>query len=123
MEEYIRNGIGAVRPYLYGLESTLTVLEALGGSIEERMGGHVEVRLGDSMLVVEVRDDWPPTQVRQSVYIYVGDVDTSYAAAVREGATSVAAPLDKPYAERTCTLTDAFGNTLYVATYTGPHAP
>lgn len=123
MEEYIRHGIGAVRPYLYGLESTIELVEALGGAVVERIGGHVELRVGDSMLVVEVRDDWPATQARQSVYVYVGDVDATYTAALRAGATSDVEPSDKPYAERACTLRDPFGNTWYIATYVGPHAP
>ena len=123
VEEYIRHGIGAARPYLYGDEATILIIEALGGSVVERIGGHVEARIGDSMLVVETRRDWPATQPRQCVYVYVGDVDATYAAAVREGAISEVEPMDKPYAERACTLRDTFGNTWYVATYTGPHAP
>jgi uncharacterized glyoxalase superfamily protein PhnB len=123
MEEYIRHGIGAARPYLYGDEATLRVIEAFGAQVVERVGGHAELRVGDSMLVVEVSEEWPDTQPRQSIYVYVGDVDLTYGHAVAAGANSVAEPTDKPYAERACTLRDTFGNTFYLSTYIGPHAP
>ena len=41
------------------------------------------------------------------------------ARAMAAGATSVAAPEDKPYQERAAGIKDSFGNTWYIATYTG----
>ena len=35
------------------------------------------------------------------------------------GAASIAAPADKPYQERACGVTDSYGNTWWIATYTG----
>ena len=119
MANYIRHGLGAVRPYLYGDQSSLDLVAALGGEIVENAHGHMEIKLGDAMVVVEFKEDWPADQKRQSVYVYVPDIDAAYAAAVRAGAESVEAPKDQRYQERSGTLRDRFGNTWYVSTYTG----
>jgi PhnB protein len=39
--------------------------------------------------------------------------------ALSAGATSVAAPENKPYQERAAGIKDSFGNTWWIATYTG----
>jgi PhnB protein len=122
MANHIRHGFGAVRPYLYGDQSTIDLAAALGGEIVENTGGHLEIKLGDAMVVVEFKADWPAEQRRQSVYVYVPDVDAAYAAAVRAGAASVKPPVDKPYQERAGELRDGFGNTWYVSTFTGSRA-
>ena len=54
-----------------------------------------------------------------SIYVYVADVDRAYERALQAGATSVAVPEDKPYQERSAGVKDSFGNTWYIATYTG----
>lgn len=124
MSGHMRHGMGAVRPYLYGDASVARFIrEALDGEELERLanphGAHVEARVGDSMIVLEERDDWPATTVRQSVYVYVPDVDAAFAKAVALGAAVLAPPEDKPYRERACGLKDAFGNTWYLSTYVG----
>jgi len=117
MADHIRHGFGAARPYLYGDQSTIDVILAIGGTQVEDASGHRELRVGDSMIVVEVRSNWPATQARQSVYVYVPDVDAAHAAAVASGASSVETPADKPYKERASTIRDGFGNTWYLSTY------
>jgi PhnB protein len=119
MAKHVRHGLGAVRPYLYGDQSTLDLVAALGGEIVENANDHIEIKLGDAIVVVEFKQDWPADQKRQSVYAYVPDVDAAYAAAVRAGAISIEEPKDKPYRERAGTLRDRYGNTWYVSTYTG----
>lgn len=53
------------------------------------------------------------------LHVYVPDPDALYARALAAGATSVEPPTDKPYGERSFGVKDAFGNTWYVARYTG----
>lgn len=53
------------------------------------------------------------------LHVYVSDVDAIYAEAMRAGAVSVEAPVDKPYGERACSVSDPFGNMWFLATYTG----
>jgi PhnB protein len=71
------------------------------------------------MLVLEASDAWSSPKPPQSVYVYVEDVDATYARAMAMGAASISEPNLKPYKERACGVRDRFGNTWYIATYTG----
>ena len=123
--KYIRHGMGAVRPYTYGnLDLLDFVREVFAAEELERLpvrdGFHVEARIGDSMIVIEA-GSFPPTAnvTRNSIYVYVPDVDKAYKRAIEMGATSISPPGNKPYQERACGVRDSFGNTWYIATYTG----
>jgi PhnB protein len=121
---HIRHGVGSVRPYLYGRLDMLELVRRAFGAVElERLeagkGFHVEAKIGDSVIVMEVADPPHPSAKPASIYVYVEDVDETYARAIAAGATSVAAPQDKPYQERAAGIKDSFGNTWWIATYTG----
>ena len=124
---WMRHGQGAVRPYLYGDLSVIDFIEEVfGAELVEKLesggsspGFHVEARIGDSMLVLEASDAWSSPKPPQSVYVYVEDVDATYAKAMATGAASISEPDQKPYKERACGVRDRFGNTWYIATYTG----
>jgi PhnB protein len=81
-------------------------------------GDHVELQIGDSVVVLETGEP-PEFATRASVYVYVEDIDTVYQSAIAAGAMSIAAPEDKPYEERAAGVKDTFGNTWWIATYTG----
>jgi PhnB protein len=120
---HIRHGVGSVRPYLYGRLDMLDLVRRAFGAVElERLpvgkGFHVEAKIGDSMVVMEVSDPPHPHGTTASIYVYVEDVDGSYERAIASGATSVAAPEDKPYQERAAGVKDSFGNIWWIATYT-----
>jgi PhnB protein len=122
--KYIRNGLGAVRPYVYGRLDLLDFAKRVFGAVEvERnevaRGFHVEARIGDSMLVLVAMDPPYAEATRASTYVYVDDVDATYERAIAAGASSVARPEQKPYQERAASVKDSFGNTWYLATYTG----
>jgi PhnB protein len=54
--------------------------------------------------------------------LYVPDVDAVFHRAVQAGATSLAAPADRPWGDRDGAVKDPGGNTWYVTTQgTGPH--
>ena len=125
--DFIRDGHGAVRAYLYadaGMPEF--VEEAFGAKILARHempnGAHVEAMIEDSVFVLEAADEFPAgvTPTVASVYLYVKDVDAVYAKALELGATSISAPEDKPYDERQGGIKDAFGNTWWIATYRKP---
>jgi PhnB protein len=121
---HIRHGVGSVRPYLYGRLDMLELVKRAFGAVElERLpvgkGFHVEAKIGDSMVVMEASDPPHPSGKPASIYVYVDDVDAAYQRALAAGATSVAAPENKPYQERTAGVQDSFGNTWWIATYTG----
>ena len=126
MASHIRQGFGTVRPYLYGASELPQFLIDVFGAREierheqpNRRGAHVELALGDGAMVVEA-GELPPTvkPTSASVYVYVEDVDEAYRRAIAAGAASIHEPTDQPYGERSCGFT-AFGNTWWVATYTG----
>ncbi len=122
---HIRHGAGSVRPYLYGGLDMLELVKRAFGAVElERQetknnGFHVEARIGDSIIVMEACDPPHPSGKPASIYVYVEDVDAAYQRALEAGATSIAAPEDKPYQERAAGVMDSFGNTWWIATYTG----
>lgn len=123
-KKHIRNGIGAVRPFVYGRLDLLDFVKQVFGGVElERNvvpgGFRVEARIGDSVVVMAAMD--PPYQAatRASTYVYVDDVDLVYARAIAAGATSISEPAEKPYQERSATVSDSFGNIWYVSTYKG----
>lgn len=126
MSKHIRHGRGSVRPYLYGnLDLPDFVREVFGAKELERLnsgrGFHIEAQIGDSMVVIEAGESFPPgaALTKASIYVYVEDVDAAYKRAMEMGATSIAPPEDKPYQERACGVKDSFGNIWWVATYTG----
>jgi PhnB protein len=76
---------------------------------------HAAVRIGDS--IIELSDastGWGPTPA--ALHVYVPDVEATYHKALDHGATSLHAPMDQEYGERSCAVQDPFGNKWYVAT-------
>ena len=124
---HVRQGFGTVRPYLYGPYELPEFLATVFGAKEierheqgERQAAHVELTIGDSVLVVEAGEQLPGHEITQaSVYVYVEDVDDVYNRAIEAGAETISAPEDQFYGERSCGF-NAFDNTWWVSTYTGP---
>jgi len=120
---HIRNGVGAVRPYVFGPHSLLRFLQdTFSAEVVERSpdGGEVELRIGDSALALALGDEFPEgVATRASVYVYVEDADATYGLALRNGATPISPPEDKPYRERAGGVRDDFGNVWYISTYLG----
>ncbi|HVP55896.1 MAG TPA: VOC family protein [Candidatus Eisenbacteria bacterium] len=122
--EHVRHGIGTVRPYLYGPSALLDwVKQTFFAEVLERTqaggGEHVELKIGDSVVVLETADPPPPSGAPASVYVYVEDVDATFKRALGGGAQPLASPEDRPYQERGAGVKDSFGNTWWIATYTG----
>lgn len=123
-KKHIRNGLGTVRPYVYGRLDLLDFAKDVLGAVEvERNnvpgGFHVQGRIGDSIVVLAAMDPPYAAATKASIYVYVEDVDAVYARAVAAGADVVGEPKDQPYQERTVAVRDSFGNIWYIATYTG----
>jgi PhnB protein len=123
--KHVRHGFGTVRPYIHGhLDLWEFVKHAFGAVEIERhefneKSFHIEARIGDSVIVLETGDPPHPEAAPGSIYVYAADVDETYRRALERGATSIAAPEDKPYQERNCGVRDTFGNTWWIATYRG----
>jgi PhnB protein len=120
---YARHGAGTVRPYLYGRRDLFDFVRRVFEAEEvERAespeGAHVEVRIGDSVVVLELGESFK-NATQSSIYVYVPDVDAAYQRALEMGATSLAAPEDKPYGDRNAGVKDSFGNTWWIGTHLG----
>jgi PhnB protein len=127
MSKHIHLGKGTVRPYVYAnLDLPDFVREVFGATEVARHaypngGFHIEEQIGDSIVVIEAAKSFHASSgvTKNSVYVYVENVDAAYARAMALGATSISAPENKPYKERACGVRDSFGNIWYIATYTG----
>jgi PhnB protein len=123
----VRNGVGTVRPFVYGRLDLIDFVARVFGAVElERIaianGFHVQARIGDSVVVLSAMDPPYAQATVASIYVYVDDVDATHARAIAAGATSLGAPTDRPFQERTASVKDGFGNVWYLATYTGAHS-
>jgi PhnB protein len=124
MNTHIRNGLGAVRPFIYGRLDLIDFVTTVFGAVElERNavsnGFHVQARIGDSVVVLSAMEPPYPQATRASIYVYVENVDAAYARAIAAGATSLGEPTQRPFDERTASVQDRFGNVWFLATYTG----
>ena len=83
---------------------------------------HAELRIGDSMLMLgEAQGEWKATP--SMLYLYVKDVDATFARAVRAGATSVKDVANQFYGDRNGTVRDAWGNIWSIGTHIEDVAP
>jgi PhnB protein len=125
---YIRKGFRTLTPYLLvsGAANLINFYKEAFGAEEifrvARPGSdlimHAEVRILGSM--IELADATAEFKPRASSNIlYVPDVDAVFDRAVQAGATSVAAPADRPWGDRDGAVKDPGGNTWYIARHAG----
>lgn len=75
---------------------------------------HAEIRIGDSLVMLgQASGQWKP--LRAAFYLWVEDVDATYARALSAGATSESEPEDKPYGHRNAGVVDRNNNTWWIA--------
>ncbi|HEV2289271.1 MAG TPA: VOC family protein [Candidatus Acidoferrales bacterium] len=115
----------AVQPYLHlhGAEKMISFMEeAFGGraeGIHKWPGGaiaHATVFIGDGQ--IEIDEAFRANrQTPCHLHLYVPDTDAVYAQALHAGATTIEAPNDKPYGDRSAGVKDAWGNCWFIATH------
>jgi PhnB protein len=111
-----------VTPYLVvtDADTELAFLKkAFGGSEVECQRNadntvmHAEVKIGDSLVMLgQAGGQWPARGA--ALYLWVDDVDATYAKALEAGATSESAPEDKPYGHRNAGVIDRNGITWWI---------
>jgi PhnB protein len=75
---------------------------------------HAELTVGDSLVMIgQSSGEWKP--LTAALYLWVTDVDGTYARALEAGATSQSAPEDKPYGHRNAGVVDRNGITWWIA--------
>jgi PhnB protein len=96
--------------------------QAFGAEEIERMAApdgtvmHAELRIGDSIVMLgEGQGEWKPMPA--TLYLYVTDVDATFARALRAGATTMKAVADQFYGDRNGTVQDSWGNVWSIGTH------
>jgi PhnB protein len=74
---------------------------------------HAEITIGDSLVMLgQAGGPWKPLPA--ALYLWVEDVDATYARALQAGATSESEPEDKPYGHRNAGVIDPNGVTWWI---------
>jgi len=74
---------------------------------------HAEIEIGDSLVMLgQAGGQWPARSA--ALYLWVPDVDATYAKALAAGGTSESAPEDKPYGHRNAGVIDRNGITWWI---------
>ena len=120
----IPDGFQQVIPYLVIADPDKTVAflkAAFKAKLIEDVKGpdgathHAEVRIGDSVVMMgRASDKHKP--MASMLYVYVKDVDATYKAAVKAGATSLMEPADQFYGDRNAGVADSQGVQWWIAT-------
>src|SRR5919106_4660500 len=111
-----------VTPYLVvpDADAELAFLKAAFGGTEascQRNAAntvmHAEIKIGDSLVMLgQAGGPWKPRPA--ALYLWVEDVDGTYARALQAGATSESEPEDKPYGHRNAGVIDRNGVTWWI---------
>jgi len=117
-----RSGFHSVTPYFTvrkPAELIDFVTYAFGATENFRTTGsaggmHAEVNIGDSLVMIGGAEHIEPMPT--AIHLYVPNVDEAYKRALEAGATSLMAPQDQPYGERSGGVEDPTGNRWYIAT-------
>ena len=74
---------------------------------------HAEITIGDTLVMLgQAGGPWMPRTA--ALYLWVEDVDVTYARALEAGAKSESAPEDKPYGHRNAGVIDRNGVTWWI---------
>jgi PhnB protein len=111
-----------VTPYLVvpDAEAELAFLKAAFGAVEtlchrnkDNTVMHAEIKIGDSLVMLgQAGGPWKPRPA--ALYLWIDDVDETYARALKSGATSESEPEDKPYGHRNAGVIDKNGVTWWI---------
>jgi len=117
-----RNTYRTVTPYLLvsDADAELAFLKAAFGATElncqrhsDNSVMHAEITIGDSLVMLgQAGGPWKPRSA--ALYLWVEDVDATYAEALRAGAESESEPEDKPYGHRNAGVIDRSGVTWWI---------
>ena len=127
MVDHVPPGYHTVTPYLVSTDVERLLgfcKQAFGAEERECLRGgdgrivHAEARLGDSIVMMgQERQEEDSRAYEARLYVYVPDVDATFARALEAGATSVREPADQFYGDRSGGLRDPLGNEWWVATH------
>jgi uncharacterized glyoxalase superfamily protein PhnB len=124
-DNYFSEGAPTVQPMLHPPHSA-PVIDFLIAAFDAHETGratspqgailHTTVQIGDAaMEFVDAEGIYQP--MPGMFYLYVPNVDTVYRRALEAGATSLSAPADQSYGDRSAGVEDLAGNKWYIATH------
>ena len=74
---------------------------------------HAEIKIGDSLIMLgQAGGQWKP--LRAALYLWVDNVDATYARALASGGKAESEPEDKPYGHRNAGVIDPSGVTWWI---------
>jgi uncharacterized glyoxalase superfamily protein PhnB len=124
---YKPSGYPSLSPYIMSPDARRLIefLRAAFGAVPLRRHDgpdgrvmHAEVRVDDTVVMIsDATADYPAFPVW--LHVYVPDVDAAYARALAAGGTSVQEPAQRGDPDRRGGVTDATGNTWWIATQVG----
>lgn len=95
------------------LKSAFGATEALCERNADKTVKHAEMQVGNSLIMLGgASEDWKA--LKAALYLWVPDVDATYAKALEAGAMSQSAPEDKPYGHRNAGVVDQNGITWWI---------
>ena len=122
-----RNTYRTVTPHLLvsDADTELAFLKAAFGATEvecqrnpDKRVTHAEMKIGDSLVMLgQAGGRWTPRSA--TLYLWVDNVDATYARALQAGATSESEPEDKPYGHRNAGVIDQNGITWWIGAPVG----
>lgn len=125
MANPIPDGYTSITPYLLvsDVDAPLGFLQAAFGATIIRTNKlpsgesmHAEIEIGNGRAMFGLaRGDFSPTP--SGLYLYVENVDAVYAQAIAAGGTSLYAPVDMFYGDRSGGVLDPAGNSWWIATH------
>jgi PhnB protein len=118
----VKDTYRTVTPYLVvsNADAELAFLKAAFGGTEiqvhrneDKTVMHAEIQIGDSLIMLGQAGGQSAARPA-ALYLWVADVDATYAKALSAGATSESAPEDKPYGHRNAGVVDQNGVTWWI---------
>jgi PhnB protein len=122
---YFFEGLPTLQPYLHPVHAEPEIDFIRRAFNAEEIGRHTSpegkilhttLKIGDATLEMSEADG-PYQPMPSTFYLYVQDVDAAYNKAIATGATSITAPADQSYGDRSAGVTDPFSNSWYMATH------
>jgi len=120
----IPKGFHSVSPSLNQADAAQTIefcKKAFGAKLRMKMAGpggkimHAEILIGDSIVMLSDAMQAPPRAA--GLFLYVPDVDKTFAKAVKAGATVLVAVQDMFWGDRFARVQDPQGNSWEIATH------
>lgn len=121
---YIPIGYGTVFPYMIvdGAEELVDFLVAVfGANVEGKTVlpdgriANIRVRIGTSTFMISQAGDGTMKAMPAAYYIYVEDVDSTFEAAIENGAQKIFDATDMPYQDRQAGVIDPAGNAWWIS--------